>query len=83
MKTVLTIVSLGLAAMGLVDLAEQIKAGEELRWTVPILLIGVGAGLPIILFSIPEPPAPEDASYLASAQNASFDDSGGTDDANT
>lgn len=39
---------------GLSDLTEQYKAGEELRWTVPIILIGAGVGIPLVIFPLSE-----------------------------
>lgn len=37
---------------GLIDLAEQHKLGEELQWTIPIIIIGFGVGLPMIFIPI-------------------------------
>ena len=38
--------------VGLIDLAEQHKLGEELQWRVSIIIIGFGVGLPIIFIPI-------------------------------
>ena len=39
---------------GLSDLAEQYKAGEELKWTFPIIFICAGAGIPLVIFPLSE-----------------------------
>jgi hypothetical protein len=38
--------------IGLIDLVEQHKLGEELQWRVPIIIIGLGVGLPIVFIPI-------------------------------
>ena len=43
------LISLALIVVCFIDLASQFKAGEEIRWHIPIIFFGVGIGLPIIL----------------------------------
>jgi len=58
------ILSAILLVLGLSDLAEQYKQGEELKWIYPLVLIGCGAGLPLVIFPI--------SAYL---EDSSFQDS--------
>ncbi|WP_413665456.1 hypothetical protein ACG1BZ_09790 [Microbulbifer sp. CNSA002] len=39
---------------GVIDVAEQFKTGEEVRWRVPIIFLGFGVGIPLVLLSFPE-----------------------------
>jgi hypothetical protein len=39
---------------GIMDVAELLKLGEEIHWRFPIILIGLGAGIPIALFVYPD-----------------------------
>ncbi|WP_445355574.1 hypothetical protein ACJJI5_03965 [Microbulbifer sp. EKSA008] len=48
---------------GVIDVAEQFKAGEEVRWRVPIIFLGFGAGIPLVLFSFPEMFSTESDAY--------------------
>jgi len=44
------VISLVLIVACFIDLASQLKAGEAIRWRVPIIFFGVGIGLPVILY---------------------------------
>ena len=76
------ILSAILFIMGLSDLAEQYKSGEELRWIYPIILIGFGAGIPIVIIPLAEylgePESDHsDGDYLSSYDHDSSSDGGG------
>ncbi|WP_444895957.1 hypothetical protein [Microbulbifer sp. SSSA005] len=63
---------------GVIDVAEQIKAGEEVRWRVPIIFLGFGAGIPLVLFSFPEMFSTENDAYAGKESGeCSSDDCGG------
>ncbi|WP_444916800.1 hypothetical protein [Microbulbifer sp. JMSA003] len=63
---------------GVIDVAEQFKAGEDVRWRVPIILLGFGAGIPLVLFSFPEMFSTEsDACAERESGECSSDDYGG------
>jgi hypothetical protein len=47
---------------GLADIAVQFFDGQEVSWNVPLILIGTGVGLPIIIFPFYTPPPPKDDS---------------------
>ena len=40
--------------IGIIDVAQQVKLGEEIQWRVPLLFIGFGTGIPVVLFSFPD-----------------------------
>ena len=46
------LISIALILFCVIDLASQYKAGEEIRWRVPIIFFGAGIGLPVILFIV-------------------------------
>ncbi len=48
------ILSTILFIMGLSDLVEQYKSGEELRWVYPMILLGFGAGIPTVIIPLAE-----------------------------
>ncbi|WP_299775521.1 hypothetical protein [uncultured Pseudoteredinibacter sp.] len=49
---------------GMADIVLQLYEGSEvLRWRLTIILIGVGVGLPIILFPLHVPSEAEDLNY--------------------
>jgi len=49
---------------GLADIAIQLFEGSDpLQWRIPIILVGVGFGLPIILFPFHVPPQENDLNY--------------------
>ena len=41
---------------GLADVAIQYFEGQEIAWRIPLILIGTGAGLPLIIFPFYTPP---------------------------
>lgn len=48
-KTMMVLSSLCLALYGAINLATQYKSGGDIDWFYPILLIGFGFGLPIVI----------------------------------
>ena len=48
---------------GLTDVAIQFFDGQEIHWRIPLILIGAGVGLPIIIFPFYTPPAPKEDDY--------------------
>ncbi|WP_444937080.1 hypothetical protein ACJJIW_08240 [Microbulbifer sp. JMSA004] len=40
---------------GFADILIQYLGSEELRWQIPLILIGIGSGLPVIIFPFYEP----------------------------
>jgi hypothetical protein len=47
---------------GLADIAIQYFEGQDIAWRIPIILIGKGVGLPIIIFPFYTPALPKDDS---------------------
>ncbi len=45
---------------GFSDIAVQFFEGQEIHWRIPLILIGTGAGLPIIIFPFYTPPTPKE-----------------------
>lgn len=45
---------------GLADVGTQFFEGQEIQWRIPLILIGTGVGLPIIIFPFHTPPPNED-----------------------
>lgn len=48
-KTMMMLSSLCLALYGAINLANQYKSGGDIDWFYPILLIGFGFGLPVVI----------------------------------
>ncbi len=65
--------------VGLIDLAEQYKLGEDLQWRAPIIIIGLGVGLPIIFIPISKSFESSDSSDSES-DSSDFDDGDGSGD---
>ncbi|MEP7706799.1 hypothetical protein [Paraglaciecola sp. 25GB23A] len=49
---------------GLADIAVQFFEGQELSWNAPLIHIGIGVGLPIIIFPFYTPAPPKDDSRV-------------------
>ncbi len=64
---------------GVIDIAEQMKAGEDIHWRMPIILIGFGAGIPIVLFSYPDMFSTEHEGDISSGNHDDYGSSGGGD----
>ena len=52
-RTILYLSGFILLAVGLVDIVQQLKAGDDLHWQMPLLFLGFGAGIPAVLFASP------------------------------
>lgn len=48
-KTMMVLSSLCLALYGAINLAAQYKSGGDIDWFYPIILIGFGFGLPVVI----------------------------------
>lgn len=70
-----------LLIFGLHDLAGQLRCGEELEWRFPLIFIGFGSGIPLVLFSFPGLFEPSDHGWGGSGDDYSGGgDSGGSGD---
>ena len=79
-RGILYCLSFILLIFGAIDLAEQFKAGEELRWRVPLIFIGFGLGLPLFLSFSPDMFSSENSGPFGSSSDddyGSFGDGGG------
>lgn len=77
-KTLFYLLAATLFVFGMVDLLEQLNAGEDIQWRMPIILIGFGAGIPIVLFSFPDIFSNHSDSY-GEADSSDFDGNGSSD----
>lgn len=53
-RGVFYLLSFVLLLYGVIDALEQYKAGEEISWSIPIILIGFGSGIPLVLYFSPD-----------------------------
>lgn len=53
-RAIFFVFSFVLLMIGIIDVAQQVKLGEEIQWRVPLLFFGFGTGIPVVLFSFPD-----------------------------
>ena len=52
-RTFIYLIAVVSLLVGVSDLASQLKVGEELEWRMPVILLGFGVGVPVVLAAFP------------------------------
>ena len=80
-RGIVYIISFVLLIVGIINVMEQLKLGDEISWPLPIIFICFGVGLPIMLFAYPDMFTSEtEGGNAECGEDEGYSDSGGSGD---